>query len=329
MKDALRILDLQPGATLDEIKASYRRLVKIHHPDLSDDKDAATRRMVEINSAFTFLVNQPGGKAANSDAKPSQTSQKPEPKSFWDEFCKAQWGETADSVKPAEGDEIIKQAFQRFGWHLGQPKKAKKTSAKKPSADDGKPKADNAAKAPEAPKIALKLKLASSSLPVDALAMNEDQIASLTHALVLRVRQEAFALTVKSNDGNYSMFNGSAFVRPDQMPGFHLCDAIRFEGRMLHVHLRSAAQVGRNIIALPHLVQIDDKMIQICETIGIYCLTRDKAGAQTARLSLQTGIVKDGRDFAITVHFGAAPSTILNLVRDEKGFVRFRSHNAA
>lgn len=42
------ILDCHSGASSDEIKASFRRLSKIHHPDMGGDIDKFT----EINNAF-------------------------------------------------------------------------------------------------------------------------------------------------------------------------------------------------------------------------------------------------------------------------------------
>jgi len=51
----LEILELQPGATKEEIKKSYRRLSKKYHPDVSKD-DEATEKFIAINEAYKFLT---------------------------------------------------------------------------------------------------------------------------------------------------------------------------------------------------------------------------------------------------------------------------------
>lgn len=48
---ALEALDLSPGATWEDIRAAYRRLVKIHHPDHGGDPE----RLRQVNSAYDHL----------------------------------------------------------------------------------------------------------------------------------------------------------------------------------------------------------------------------------------------------------------------------------
>ncbi len=59
-KAALKILDLDDNASLEEAKKAYRSLAKKNHPDLLresfDDADAAESKMKEINLAFRYLV---------------------------------------------------------------------------------------------------------------------------------------------------------------------------------------------------------------------------------------------------------------------------------
>jgi hypothetical protein len=51
----LTILELQPGATLQEIKKSYRRLSKIYHPDISKDVEAQNK-FINLTEAYNFLI---------------------------------------------------------------------------------------------------------------------------------------------------------------------------------------------------------------------------------------------------------------------------------
>lgn len=60
MQDPFELLELKPGATSQQITASYRRLVKRYHPDLLTDSDPQTReeaerRMLEITHARSVL----------------------------------------------------------------------------------------------------------------------------------------------------------------------------------------------------------------------------------------------------------------------------------
>jgi hypothetical protein len=56
--DALAVMDLGVGATPEEIKARYKELVKLHHPDANGGDKAAEERLKSINQAYTFLKSQ-------------------------------------------------------------------------------------------------------------------------------------------------------------------------------------------------------------------------------------------------------------------------------
>lgn len=53
------VLGLSFGATKEEIKASYRRLARLHHPDAAplDGKDKSAQDFMDIHSAYTTLFN--------------------------------------------------------------------------------------------------------------------------------------------------------------------------------------------------------------------------------------------------------------------------------
>jgi DnaJ-domain-containing protein 1 len=52
----LAVLDLSPDATLKELKARYKQLVKRHHPDLHGGDKKAEERLKLINAAYTYLL---------------------------------------------------------------------------------------------------------------------------------------------------------------------------------------------------------------------------------------------------------------------------------
>lgn len=51
-----RTLELDPDATPEQIKASYRRLAAKYHPDRNDDPEAL-KRFAAINEAYSILVD--------------------------------------------------------------------------------------------------------------------------------------------------------------------------------------------------------------------------------------------------------------------------------
>ncbi len=64
-KDYYRILGVPKGATKEQIKEAYRKLVLKHHPDINKDKDSE-RKMQEINEAYAVLGDD--GKRKQYDA---------------------------------------------------------------------------------------------------------------------------------------------------------------------------------------------------------------------------------------------------------------------
>ena len=73
---ALHSLDLAPGASLDDVKKSYRELALIWHPDKVPDrvKDRATAKFTEINEAYQWLVRNPENLRTSSAAGSSTGS---------------------------------------------------------------------------------------------------------------------------------------------------------------------------------------------------------------------------------------------------------------
>jgi DnaJ-domain-containing protein 1 len=53
----LKVMELDPDVTRDELKARYRQLVKQHHPDLHGGDKNAEERLKLINEAYTYLLD--------------------------------------------------------------------------------------------------------------------------------------------------------------------------------------------------------------------------------------------------------------------------------
>jgi DnaJ domain len=54
-REALGVFDLEPGATLDMIKAQYKKLVKKYHPDMNKGDKASEETFKRITAAYTLL----------------------------------------------------------------------------------------------------------------------------------------------------------------------------------------------------------------------------------------------------------------------------------
>lgn len=64
------VLGVKPGASQEEIKSAYRKLVKQYHPDQYGDnplKDLAQEKLAEINKAYDMLKNS-GDTSYNSSS---------------------------------------------------------------------------------------------------------------------------------------------------------------------------------------------------------------------------------------------------------------------
>jgi hypothetical protein len=68
------LLCVSPGATADEIRASYRRLIRIYHPDVAGDAGAAMT--LRLNEAQDALLN-PGSYRASSAGSRSSNQRGP------------------------------------------------------------------------------------------------------------------------------------------------------------------------------------------------------------------------------------------------------------
>lgn len=65
------VLGVKPGASQDEIKSAYRKLVKQYHPDQYGDnplKDLAQEKLAEVNKAYDMLKNGGGNTSYNSSS---------------------------------------------------------------------------------------------------------------------------------------------------------------------------------------------------------------------------------------------------------------------
>ena len=73
-KSPYEVLGISPGATAEEIKSAYRRLVKQYHPDHYKNhplEDLAKEKMQEINEAYDLLTNPSRQQSARQNQQSS------------------------------------------------------------------------------------------------------------------------------------------------------------------------------------------------------------------------------------------------------------------
>jgi DnaJ-class molecular chaperone len=54
-RKALQVMGLTAGATIVEVKARYKALVKQHHPDANGGDRSTEDRLIEIIKAYNYL----------------------------------------------------------------------------------------------------------------------------------------------------------------------------------------------------------------------------------------------------------------------------------
>lgn len=85
MRDPYEVLGVSKNASIDEIKAAYKELVKKYHPDKYRDNplsSLAEEKMKEINEAYESLMKNNGGSgggySGGYNGNPNQSSSSPE-----------------------------------------------------------------------------------------------------------------------------------------------------------------------------------------------------------------------------------------------------------
>lgn len=65
LADCYRLLELQPGASFAQIKASYRRLARQYHPDINSNNQQAEEKFIALTEAYKMLLDAVQQEAEN------------------------------------------------------------------------------------------------------------------------------------------------------------------------------------------------------------------------------------------------------------------------
>lgn len=129
IRDCQRILQVPPGAGLDEVKAAFRRLAFTLHPDLNPSPDAAAK-FRQLNEAYVLLskalkdgeAGQSGGPRAQGTAAGNGAAAGPAgPSTAQEKARKAKAGKAY-----AKGQDQARGSGWGAGWGFGGAKDANK-----------------------------------------------------------------------------------------------------------------------------------------------------------------------------------------------------------
>src|SRR5438067_1285676 len=80
-QDPYKVLGVSPGVTDAELRAAYRRLVQVHHPDHNNGSPESERRFEEVQEAYARareLRSGSGGRQSTAGTTPPRASSDPD-----------------------------------------------------------------------------------------------------------------------------------------------------------------------------------------------------------------------------------------------------------
>ena len=128
IKDLYEELGLKKNATKNDIKSSYRSLVKIHHPDAGGDKD----RFLAIQNAWETLNDPIKKESYDKQFFNTHSSTKTVNENWKDNFNSKKYSST---MKDQEVKEWIKDIYSPINRLISQIIKPLQSEIKKLSAD--------------------------------------------------------------------------------------------------------------------------------------------------------------------------------------------------
>lgn len=296
------VLGLQPGADEASVRASYRRLVMAHHPDISDDKDFANARMAEINDAYRQIL-------AGKDTRGRNTRES-EPKTSpftYDDFDDVMAREARRDAQAEEQRrrEAAQSARERAAREQRVTEKARgRAQSAKQTRDD----------------------TVQAETPI---FMSAAQRSEMNKALELRAKREIYRMVTAQRGGIYPDPASTVSFDPESLPSLHKAQKILVKGRDVEVHLGSRGTSGRNFVAVPRMQRGADGSISATDAIDVLDVALVREGKQSLGLAdhgetRSSGSDSNLSDFSISLHFSDERQDLRADILGKSGRIKLR-----
>ena len=235
LTECYRILDLAPGSSLDQVKASYRELVKVWHPDrfAHDPKlqAKAQEKLKQINAAYERLCkegththrpssaysspppsNQHSGptSSAGSSGRPSGQQQRPAPSPPPHQQPKSPletiWSSRIVQIAIAVGSiALIRGLFTSGDGSRRQPTNSAPTN-------------NQTSQSPQAasPQVAQSQPVARERVTIDKIILLRKEVMKQRPDLKMTVQE--FSRYAQTNAPTYDFSAGFDYVPPEEVP---------------------------------------------------------------------------------------------------------------
>jgi DnaJ-class molecular chaperone len=118
MDDPYETLGVKRDASADEIRSAYRKLAKLHHPDLNPGKKEAEERFKAVSAAYDLLSDKEKRARFDRGEIDASGAEKPPERHFYRDFGETPGGgkyRSGASFDPDDLSSIFEQAFGRAG----------------------------------------------------------------------------------------------------------------------------------------------------------------------------------------------------------------------
>jgi tetratricopeptide (TPR) repeat protein len=121
LEQCYQLFNLQPGASATQIKAAYRKLARVMHPDVNPEDANAHNRFVTLNQAYELLLDVAAGrqqvgqvsKPARASTPPVPTLSKQEAELKWSSYHTLQ--ELLQQRELTRAVSLVDALYQRLG----------------------------------------------------------------------------------------------------------------------------------------------------------------------------------------------------------------------
>lgn len=331
MKNAHAVLGVSANATAEDLRKAYKSLALRHHPDKHQGSQAAKERMASIIEAYGYLtaLTSPEAQSTKQEGQHSRTAdqavypdqerstpfRRPPPRGASsihadaaamdreaeaarlraamtgkDPFAAAQ----AASIREMRHREANRSEMENRALDREQ---RIKDEALRRTRDNLRAQpyarsfgADNLPDLQGNPES-----IFSRSRRVSEFVMTDAQTKAMEEALTSLAQTEAKQAVMRHRSGSPEAAR--------ETPALHMAQKIGFEGRTVSIQLGSRGKIGRNIVAIPDLVQTDPGTIKQERSFRLVELLLDRDGKQSFSGDEGLGLVKGGQCLKLNLEF--------------------------